>query len=370
MHPTTTLAAAALLLAALPAQTAVVVPNGYADLEGTSAARTPFGWTSGRVQYLVDGAQLCQSIAVLTNVQFRLDGGNFNIDAPTGKTFTATLIAYDVPIAPGAMTNTWTTNVGAATGTTLFQGTLTVPGANRQYPYPNPWTIDIPFAQPYVYQRQNGNLLLDLTVTGGSADNWPADGFFLHRSEARGEISAIWQDGACTNGRGDALELAVPQVANNGVLGGQLTVQHTATPAPGGAIDFVYHVLSLDNRSSNAQPLPVQLGSLGFGNCQLNVDPQVGQLLATSTGQCIWNLPGSTQFLGTALFTQAVGFDATAGVAVPSQNAFQIRIADSVPPASGPAQMVHQANYAAQTTGALSPTGYYGLVARFVGSFQ
>jgi hypothetical protein len=46
-----------------------------------------------------------------------------------------------------------------------------------------------------------------------------------------------------------------------------------------------------------------------------------------------------------------------------------VRLGAPVPPA-GPAQMVHRSNYTSQSTGSLSPTGYYGLVMAFVGTFQ
>ena len=95
-------------VAPLAAQTLVTVPNGYENLEGTSAARTPFGWTSGRVQYLVDGAQLCPNGALITSLRLRLDGGNFNVDAPVAKTFTATIEAYEVPVTPATMSATFT----------------------------------------------------------------------------------------------------------------------------------------------------------------------------------------------------------------------------------------------------------------------
>ncbi len=354
---------------ALAAQTAVVVPNGYENLEGTSAARTPVCWADGRVLDLVDGSQLCTTLAVLTNVQFRLDGGNFNVDAPTTKTFQATLVAYELPLQPGTLTNNWANNLGSATGTVLFSGTLTVPGATRIYPYPNPWTVDIPFAQPFFYQRANGNLLLDLEVSGGTGDNWPADGFFLHGSEARGEVTRIWEDTSCTNARGDTLSLGIPPVLGNGVLGTQLEVQHTATPGPNGNLDFVYHGVGIDNRMLGSAPLPVALGALGFPGCQQNVDVLVGQFVPTGNGRCLWSLPSDPAFVGLPLFTQAVAFDVAAGVAVPSRNSFLVRIGASSASA-GPAQMVHQSNYVAQATGALSPTGYFGLVARFVGVFQ
>lgn len=78
---------------------------------------------------------------------------------------------------------------------------------------------------------------------------------------------------------------------------------------------------------------------------------------------------GFAAALGLPLFTQAVAIDFATGTFVPSRNAFQVRLGDVVPP-SGPAQMVHRSNYTGQATGSLSPTGYYGLVVGFVGTFQ
>lgn len=364
------LRAAFLLLATAAvavAQTAVVVPNGYADLEGTSASRTPFGWSSGRVQYLVDGSQLCASTAVVTELQLRLDGGNFNVDAPVAKTFQCRIDAYEVPATPATMSSSWAVNIGAATAQTLYDGPLVVPAAARTFPYPNPWTLTIPLQAPLVYLRANGNLLLDLTVTGGAGDNWPADGFFFHATEARGEVTRIVDDAACSVA-GSALAIDVPQVAGNGVVGGSLNVTHTAT-AGGPPIAFVYHALGLDNRQTGGVPLPVSLAALGAPACALHVDPLLGALVPTSAGGQVWPLPATPAAVGVPLFTQAIGIDFVSGALVPSRTAWQVRIGAATAPA-GPAQMVHRSNYTTQTTGSLSPTGYYGLVMRFVGAFQ
>jgi hypothetical protein len=349
------------------AQTAVTVPNGYESLEGTSASRTPFGWSSGRVQYLVDGDQLCTTAAVVTALQFRLDGGNFNVDAPVAKSFQCRIDAYEVPVTPATMSATWTGNLGTATPQTLFDGVLAVPAAVRTFPYPNPWALTIPLQTPLVYLRANGNLLLDITVTGGSGDNWPADGFFFHATEARGEVTRIFEDAACSVG-GSSLALDVPQVSGNGVVGANLTVNHVATLG-GAAIPFVYHTLGVDNRQSAGVPLPIPLAALGASGCSLHVDPLLGALVPTANGGLSWPLPPTPAAVGVPLFTQAIGIDFASGALVPSRNAFQVRVGASVPPA-GPAQMVHRSNYTTQTTGALSPSGYYGLVTRFVGAFQ
>ena len=364
----TPLCTAALLAVAVPAQSLVVVPNGYENLEGTSASRTPFGWTSGRIQYLVDGSQLCQTSAVITNLRLRLDGGNFNVDAPVAKTFQATIDAYEVPITPSTMVATWAQNIGTAVPTNVFSGPLQVPAATRVLPYPNPWTIDIPLNPPLVYLRANGNLLLDLVVTGGTGDNWPADGFFFHATQPRGEVTKIQEDSACASPSG-SLSIDVPQTSGNGVVGGTLRVNHTVTAAAGAVVDQVFHVLSLDNRWSGALALPVPLTALGASSCLLNVDPQLGALVATSAGAQLWTLPNTASAVGVPLFTQALAIDFAAGGFVPSRNSFQVRIGAAVPPA-GPAQMVHQSNYVAQNGGALSPTGYFGIVLGFVGAFQ
>ena len=357
-----------LLCVAVPAQTLRVVPNGYESLEGTSAARTPLGWTSGRVQYLVDGAQLCQSVAVVTELRLRLDGGNFNLDVPVAKTFQATVDVYEVPITPDTMSADWLTNIGAALPTNVFSGTLQVPAASRQWPYPNPFTVDIPLSQPLVYQRSNGNLMLDITVTGGSGDNWPADGFFFHATEARGEVTRIWEDSACATASG-SLSLGVAQVLGNGVVGGTLTVDQTVTPGGGASIPFVLHALSLDNQQSGGAALPIQLGAFQAPNCQWNVGLDLTSLVAGTDPSQVWQLPADPSAIGVAVFTQAVGLAAPTFAFVPAQNAWQVRIGATVPP-PGPAQMVHRSNYTTQTTGALSPTGYYGLVVGFVGTFQ
>jgi hypothetical protein len=354
--------------AALAAQSLVVVPNGYEHLEGTSAARTPLGWSSSRIQYLVDGSQLCSQVAVIQSLRLRLDGGNFNVDAPVAKSFQATLDVYEVPVTPATMTATFANNVVGAVPTNVFQGALVVPAAARLLPYPNPWTVELVLTQPFVYSRSNGNLLLDLTLTGGSGDNWPADGFFLHATEARGEVTKIQEDLACASAAG-SLSLDVPAVAGNGVVGGTLVVAHTVTPVAGAAVDFVYHVVSLDNQQSGGVPLPVSLAVLGAPSCLLNVDPQIGVLVPTAAGSVVWPLPNGPAALGLPLYAQAVAIDFVTGTFVPSRNAWQVRLGDVVPP-SGPAQMVHRSNYTGQATGALSPTGYYGLVVGFVGTFQ
>jgi hypothetical protein len=357
------------LLTGLPlmAQSLVVVPNGYENLEGTSAARTPLGWTSSRIQYLVDGSQLCTQVAVITGLRLRLDGGNFNVDAPVGKSFQASVDAYQVPATPATMVATFASNVLAATPTNVFTGTLVVPAANRILPYPNPWTVEVVFDAPFAYDRTNGNLLLDLVLTGGTGDNWPADGFFLNATVPGGEITRIHEDLACSSAAG-SLSLDVPAQNGNGVVGGSVLVTHAVSPAGGASLDVVWHVASVDNQQSGGVPLPIALGAFGAPACLMNLDPQVVVPVPAAQGSIAWPLPNSPNVLGVALFVQALAVDSGSGAYVPSRNSWQIRIGDTVPP-PGPAQMVHRSNYTGQSTGAISPTGFYGLGVAFEGFF-
>lgn len=347
-----------------------VVPNAYADLEGSSAARAPLGWARSRIQYLLDSAELCQNFAAITNLRLRLDGGNFNVDAPVPKSFDATIVAYEVGLTPATLGATFAQNTAGAIPTTVFQGRLNVPAAFRTYPYPNPWAVDIPLATPFVHQRQNGNLLLDWDLANGTGDNWPADAIFVHASEARGDVTRIWADAACRSVRGDQLSFGITVGSGRGTVGQFLTVDHTATPAPGANIDLVYHVLGLDRRSLGGLPLPIALDALGFPGCQWNVENLVDQIGTGPAGSITWPIPNDPNLAGLPLFTQGLGFDSANAVAVPGQDAFQVRIGAAAPPPSGPLQMVHRGNYAGEPTGALSPTGYYGLVMGFAGLFQ
>jgi hypothetical protein len=347
-----------------------VVPNAYENLEGTSASQSPLGSSSSRIQYLVDSAQLCNSSALLTNLRLRLDGGNFNVDAPNPKTFTATIEAYEVPLTPRALTNDWSANVSGAVGTTVFQGALNVPAAFRQWPYPNPWVVDVPLQTPFIHQRINGNLLLDWNLTGGSGDSWPADGVFLRGDEARGETTRIWEDTNCASGQGDQLALDIPTSGNNGTIGLPLRVDFTGAPIPGGRIDFVYHNLGLSKDIFAGAALPLQLDAvIGSVNCQWNVSVIASQVSSGGSGTVGWPIPLNPSFVGTTLFVQSLGLVSASGSVVPSNNAWQIRVGNDQPPTDGPLQMLHRSNYTGQTTGFLSPTGYYGLVMGFAGGF-
>jgi hypothetical protein len=360
------------LPAALAAQSTSfrVVPNAYADIEGTSASRAPLGWPTSRIQYLVDSGELCQNFAAITNLQLRLDGGNFNVDAPAAKTFDATITAYEVGLTPATMSPTWDQNTAGAAPTVIFQGPLNIPAAFRTYPYPNPWTVDVPLSVPFVHQRRNGNLLLDWDLANGTGENWPADAIFLHASEARGEVTRIWEDTSCRNGRGDQLSFGITVTSGRGTVGQFLTVDHTAAALPGTNVDLVYHVLGVQNQTLGGAALPIALDPLGFPGCQWNVGNLVDQVGQGPAGSITWPIPNDPMLEGLVLYTQGIGFDSMNAVAVPGQNAFQVRIGGAAPPLSGPLQMVHRGNFNGEPTGFLSPTGYYGLVMRFTGAFQ
>ncbi len=183
MH-TSSVFAAAFAASSLFAQTQVVVPAGYADLEATSAARTPFGWSSGRVQYLVAGEQICSSVALITELKFRLDGGNYARRPPVGKTFQCAIDAYEVMVDAGKCRRRERQHRRCACRCAYSTACCRCRRRCGSCRIPTPWSLTIVLDQPLLYSRANGNLMLDLTVTGGSGDNWPADGFFFRTRRA------------------------------------------------------------------------------------------------------------------------------------------------------------------------------------------
>ncbi len=151
----------------------------------------------------------------------------------------------------------------------------------------------------------------------------------------------------------------------NGVAGGSLDVHHTAAPAGGAALDFIFHLLSLENRQLGGAPLPVDLGVLGAPACLLNVDPQLGTLVATAAGGLLVAaaaFPGD--LVGVAVFTQAVAIDFLTGafIAVAHELATGSNRFAELPQAGQSADRCLAPPSPARASGSLSPTGYYGLV--------
>jgi hypothetical protein len=94
------------------------------------------------------------------------------------------------------------------------------------------------------------------------------------------------------------------------------------------------------------------------------------QTSTSQSGSFGWAVPLDPTLIGAAVFLQSFGYISATGTLVPSNNAWQVRLGSDQPRSSGPLQMVHRGNYNGETTGFLSPSGYYGLVVGFDGIFN
>jgi hypothetical protein len=273
--------------AELAAQSTRVVPNVNTAREGSSAARTPFSHQQGRIQWLANGAELCQTSAVLLSLEMRLDGFNFNRAGQAG-TVDVKAELYHVPFTPSTLTNVWTQNIGSATGQVVYNGTLNLPAVTQQRPLPNPFSLRIPLDRPFVYQRAQGNLLLDLQTSNGTSSDWPLDGIFISGSGYGSQAIKIWEEPSCSNLRGDSAKLSIS--SSQGALGQGLQVDHTVNPAPGGQLDLVMHWMGLSNAAYGPAALPLDLSGLGYQNCALATDIL---FTATTNGAgIVWPIPG------------------------------------------------------------------------------
>lgn len=148
------------------AQTTVVVPNINESFKGDDAA-APFncvdsGGVSMRYQQVYLGSEFPQA-GVIDKISFRLDN--------SGPGFGPTVLP-DVLIElsttqrqPDALSDTFADNVGPDVKA-VFSGNLSIsaPGCNVVFPQPCPFDIMIPLQNPFYYDPQNGNLLLDIRI--------------------------------------------------------------------------------------------------------------------------------------------------------------------------------------------------------------
>jgi hypothetical protein len=163
----------------LPAQTRVV-PAFAATTEGNSTHAYPLSYTGVRMQILLEGKDVSPAPISLASVALRGDGGTQSYSA---STLSPTLTLYTVPGTAATMSTTWTTNIGSATGTVVFQGPLAVPAFTPAYPTPNPFSVVVRFSRPFVFVPTQGSLLLEwLDATTYVFSRWNADAVSYPRS--------------------------------------------------------------------------------------------------------------------------------------------------------------------------------------------
>jgi hypothetical protein len=160
--------------AAAHAQTQIVVPNAYQNLNGLGVSDLPIDIQghSDTLQLIISGSQLTNLVGMdLTAISYRrgaTQGGGYPLQTTTWSNY---VIRLGPSVAPNSATGAFASNYTAAP-TQVRSGPWTVPPfawPNFGPPGPNPFGPDATFNTPYLYT--GGNLALLITHTGSDNPN-------------------------------------------------------------------------------------------------------------------------------------------------------------------------------------------------------
>jgi hypothetical protein len=147
------------------AQSSLVAPNGYGNVEGNSSATSPFTSSSFRLQ-MVYNASLFAGLGPIriSSISFRIDGAS---SGDVLYVFSgATVQLSTTPVAPDALSPVFANNVGGNVQT-IFNGAISFGGAYQAGASPQPFGQSIPGSSSFIYDPSQGNLLLDIFAGGG-----------------------------------------------------------------------------------------------------------------------------------------------------------------------------------------------------------
>lgn len=342
------------LLSASAGAQQVVVPDFAATREGNSIYAYPLSFNQARLQVLLEASEL-GTLRIARNLAFRPDGGG-TTNTYAATTLQASLTVYQVTTSAAGMRPAWASNIGSASGTTVFNGTLKLPAFVTQYPLPNPFRVVIPFSAPFIYQPANGNLLLDWKATAASYlfSRYNIDGVSYPQTPGS-LVTRVFRNTNCANRRGDKHAIALAR--STGILGQSIVVKSTPKAAVGGKLDIELLILGGSNKLAFGNvPLPLYLGS-AYPGCALSVDP----LLFLPTNPI--PLPANPSLAGTHLYFQGFAADSATGDFVLSADAWSLRVLDNPPKIRG-FQSVFLSKWSNQPTGVMSMGFFYAPVVR------
>src|SRR5690606_15803385 len=118
-----------------------------------------FGVPGFRTQILIDGNAVGPTGAVLTGIRFRSDRNSMPLPGTTIPNVTVEV--GETTAVLNAMQTTFAFNVSGPM-TTVFSGSVVVPGGTQGHAGPQPWDIAITFTPPVAFTTANGNLLIDI----------------------------------------------------------------------------------------------------------------------------------------------------------------------------------------------------------------
>ena len=265
----------------------IVVPNSLANSQGNSNNGFPFSCGPGSMRYqqVYLGSQFPQS-ALIDKISFRLNNLVGGIIFGFGPdVFPNIIIELSTTQAqPNALSATFADNVGPDVQT-VYSGNLSLsaPDCDTQ---PCPFDVMIPLQIPFLFDPENGNLLLDVRVP--VCQNIPnfdaADNFPTIISRAVGDINDDEADFLDTTGLVTQFRLLMPSqlITLTPVLAlNSVGTEHTVTatlftngqPDPGELVTF--EILSGPNSGEMSDP--------NSGECIPN------DCMTDSNGQVSWS---------------------------------------------------------------------------------
>jgi hypothetical protein len=317
----------AALLAALPSATALLTAQqpvpAHADLaDGHHSTSLPFGRPGFRTQLLVDAAAIAPNGAVLDAVRLRADRTSLPLTA--GSVPNVTVALSHTTLTVGSLGNTFAANV-TGTPTIVFQGTVQLPGHSDGFAGPMPWDVVVTFAQPFVFDAAQGNLLIDIVAIN------PAGGaptFWLDAMEAGGAATVFGQGGPIPSGdyqnlimsTGNSLEPRLLTIGNSI----DFTTSMSFSSPPG--------VLVL---GTSAPAVPIDLTPVGAPDNFLFVDPILLEPHSWTQSFIGWfstfsiTVPNQVALIDALLYAQSVIIDPTANaLGLAFSGAMETRIGD------------------------------------------
>jgi hypothetical protein len=277
-----------------------VVPGGMDFVEGPLVYTYPFGRATAAIQLLYDADQITVQQGVVLGMHLRQSRVTASQLYPSyTKNYQVT--AYTVATSAAAMSADPVNNIGAAVGTVVFQGPLTLPAVTVVTTFPAPFSIHIPFSVPYAFDGSTGNLLLVLETADTAAvptGSYRIDAVLFNSGQTTGIVANLDDQGCTVAGKSLLLATNATQV----VVGGSF--DQTLTSSATGAFPVVMAALSLGVQ-------PTDLAGFGMPGCTSWLAPFALQFAFENSGggypTVVWALPADPGIEGLALAGQALG---------------------------------------------------------------
>ena len=317
------------LAQSLEAQTKKVLPPQFKNLEGDGGTTHPFGSSGvGRLQHLMLGSSFCKSTALLRACSLRVDGGSVHSSFKGRKIPKLNLWLSSLRGDPSGMSRLFSGN-RQGKRSLVFSGAFNLPALTRAAP--GPFMITMAWGRPYVYQRRNDSLLLELEIPGRG-------GNYIYEVDAAkiktaGSSQSYGTSGPFKTGDKMLLRNIFPSKL---VPGGSAWVEVSGLKRAYPALIF----FGFSRTRFGTLPLPFNLAALKapknwlYTSIDLVLPVKLGQSPIGWTGSITLPIPPNPKLQGLALYAQSFVVDpASNGLGLVWSNATQMDIARNSKPA-------------------------------------